>query len=287
MTHSGCSSAIEGEPQATVELRGTIIDEQHAYIAAAPVTLDDGQGHHYLTTADATGRYRLAVQPGVYTLTVEVEGFAKFVQQIDLTQKRRDPFYVKLQVMITDQVDVKDSTPAVSVDPDSNLSAITLTEKDLEALPDDPDDMLAMLKQMAGAAGGVDDATVYVDGFRERGQMPPKEAILRISINRNPFAAEFQEPGAARIEIITKPGADTYHGSFRFNFGDSALNARNAFYPSKPPFQTRNFAFNFTGPIIHNRWGFFVDFDRRYTDNSALVNATVLDPVTRQAVPFV
>src|SRR5438270_8707939 len=75
--------ADEGEPQATVELRGTIIDEQHAYIAAAPVTLDDGQGHHYSTTADATGRYRLAVQPGVYTLTVEVEGFAKFVQQID------------------------------------------------------------------------------------------------------------------------------------------------------------------------------------------------------------
>jgi Carboxypeptidase regulatory-like domain/TonB dependent receptor len=276
-----------GDAQATVELRGTIIDEQNAYISAAPITLDDGQGHHYQTTADATGRYRISVPPGVYTMTVEVEGFAKFVQQVDLKQRRKDPFDVKLEVMISDQVDVKDSTPAVSTDPDRNLSAITLTEKDLDALPDDPDEMLSMLKQMAGAAGGNDDSMVYVDGFHERGQIPPKEAILRISINQNPFAAEFQEPGAARIEIITKPGADTYHGSFRFNFNNDALNARNPQYPTKPPYEMRNFAFNFTGPIIHNRWGFFADFDRRLEDSNSLINATVLDPVTLQATPFV
>src|SRR5262249_29543932 len=103
----------------------------------------------------------------------------------------------------------------------------------------------------------------------------------------NPYSAEYQEPGSFRIEIITKPGADTFHGSFRFNFNDESLNARNAFYPNRPPYQMRNFAFNFTGPIIHNRWGFFVDADRRATDNNSLLNATVLDPVTFEAMPFV
>jgi len=279
--------AGEGEPQATAELRGTIIDEQNAYIAAAAITLDDGKGNKYTATSDEHGQYRFQVKPGVYTMTVEVEGFAKFVQQVDLSKRRKDDFNVRLAVAISEQVEVKEDSAGISTDPDKNLSAITLTEKDLEALPDDPDDLLSTLKQMAGAAGGGDDATVYVDGFRERGQLPPKEAILRISINQNPFAAEYQEPGASRIEVITKPGADTYHGSFRFNFNDESLNARNAFYPNKPAFQMRNFAFNFTGPIIHNRWGFFVDADRRYTDNNALVNATVLDPVTQQAVPFV
>jgi hypothetical protein len=279
--------AGEVEPQATVELRGTIIDEQNAYIAAAAITLDDGKGNKYMAASDERGQYRFQVKPGVYTMTVEVEGFAKFNQQVDLNKRRKDDFNVRLTVALAEQVEVKEDSAGVSTDPDKNLSAITLTEKDLEALPDDPDDLLSTLKQMAGAAGGGDDASVYVDGFRERGQLPPKEAILRISINQNPFAAEYQEPGAARIEVITKPGADTYHGSFRFNFGDAALNARNAFYPSKPPYQMRNFAFNFAGPIIHNRWGFFVDADRRYTDNNALVNATVLDPLTQQAVPFV
>ena len=55
--------ADEGEPQASVEVRGTIIDEQNAYIAAAPITLDDGQGHHYTTTADATAAIASACCP--------------------------------------------------------------------------------------------------------------------------------------------------------------------------------------------------------------------------------
>ena len=219
----------ESEPQATVELRGTVIDEQNAYIPAATLTLDDGKGNHYTATSDERGQYRVQVKPGLYTVSVAVEGFAKFEQQVDLTKRRKEDFNVKLEVAISEQVEVQDNAAGISTDPDRNLSAITLTEKDLESLPDDPDDLLSTLKQMAGAAGGNDDAMVYVDGFHERGQIPPKEAILRISINQNPFAAEYQEPGNARIEIITKPGADTYHGSFRFNFGDESLNANTYF----------------------------------------------------------
>ena len=279
--------APQTNPQATIEVRGTVIDEQNAYIPAAPITLDDGKGHRYSGASDDRGHYRFQVRPGIYTMTVEVEGFVKFAEQVDLSRPRRDPFDAKLTIALTEQVDVKDDRAMATAEPDKNLSAITLSDKDLDALPDDPDELLSTLKQMAGAAGGADDASVYVDGFRERGQIPPKEAILRISINQNPFAAEFQEPGNFRIQIITKPGADTFHGSLRLNFNDESLNARNAFYPNKPAYQMRNLAFNFTGPIIHNRWGFFVDFDRRAVDNNSLVNATVLDPVTFLAVPFV
>ena len=272
--------------QALIELRGTVIDEANAYIPAAPVTLDDGKGQKYTAIADDHGRYRLAVKPGVYSMTVEVEGFAKFSQQLDLSAKPAAPFDVKLKVMLAEQLEVKDNSAAISTEPDKNLSAITLTDKDLEALPDDPDELLQTLKQMAGAAGGGDDAAVYVGGFRERGQLPPKEAILRISINSNPFSPEFSEPGSARIEIITKPGADTYHGGFRFNFNDESLNARNAFAPVRAPLQIRNYGGNFNGPIIRNRWGFFADFERRETDENDVINATVLNPVTFQPEPF-
>src|SRR2546423_12878399 len=75
-----------GDAQATIELRGTIIDEQNAYISAAPITLDDGQWHHYQTTAYATGGYRISETPGVYTMTVEVGGFAKVAQSVDRKQ---------------------------------------------------------------------------------------------------------------------------------------------------------------------------------------------------------
>ncbi|HKP85077.1 MAG TPA: carboxypeptidase regulatory-like domain-containing protein [Blastocatellia bacterium] len=287
MNMSAAVFADEADPQATVELRGTIADETNAYIPAAPVTLDDGKGNKYTSQSDDHGRYHFNVKPGVYTLSVEVEGFGKFVEQVDLTAKRRETFDIKLKVMIAEQVDVKDNAASISTEPDKNLSAITLTEKDLEALPDDPDELLQTLKQMAGAAGGGDDASVYVGGFRERGQIPPKEAILRISINQNPFSAEFSEPGNFRIDIITKPGADTYHGGFRLNFNDESLNARNASFIDKPAYQMRNFGANFSGPIIRNRWGFFFDMEKRDVDENDLVNATVLNPVTLAPEPFI
>jgi hypothetical protein len=268
-----------------VELRGTVIDETNAYITAAPVTLEDANGKKYATTADERGRYRFLVPPGVYTLSVEVEGFAKFVEQIDLTSKRTAPFDVKLAVVLNEQVEVKNDSAMVSNEPDKNLSAITLTERDLEALPDDPDELLETLKQMAGAAGGAD-AQVYVGGFHERGQLPPKEAILRINISQNPYSAEFSERGDSRIEIITKPGSDTYHGGFNLNFNDESLNARDAFATFKAPFQYRRYGGYFSGPIIRNRWGFFFDMQRNETDGNDYVNAIILDPVTFQPTPF-
>src|SRR5215216_3169758 len=283
---STIARAGDADPQAMIELRGTVIDETNAYIPAAPVTLDDGQGNKYSAQTDERGHYRFNVKPGLYTLTVEVEGFAKFVEQVDLTQKRKDAFDVKLRVVISEQVEVQDNAAGISTEPDKNLSSITIGEKELEALPDDPDELLQTLKQMAGAAGGGDDAAVYIGGFRERGQLPPKEAIQRININMNPFSAEFSEPGSSRIEIITKPGADTYHGGFNFNFGDEALSARDPFASAKAPFQIRRYGGYFSGPIIRNRMGFFFDFQRREEDDSGIVNAVVLNPITFLPEPF-
>jgi hypothetical protein len=269
--------------QGLIELRGTVIDETNAYIAAAPLTLEDAQGIKLTAVADDRGRYRFNVKPGIYSLTVEVEGFAKFIEQIDLTSKPTGSFDVKLKVVLAEQVEVKDNT-AMSTDPDKNLSAITLTEKDLEALPDDPDELLETLKQMAGAAGA--DANVFVGGFRERGQIPPKEAILRINMNMNPFSAEHSETGFGRIEIITKPGVDTYHGGFNMNFNDESLNARNPYASFRAPLQYRRYGGYFSGPIVRNRAGFFFDFSRNETDENEVVNAIVLNPTTLQPEPF-
>ncbi|MFY9611738.1 MAG: TonB-dependent receptor [Blastocatellia bacterium] len=267
-----------------LELRGTVIDEANAYIAAAPMTLDDGRGNKYTITSDERGRYRFVVSPGIYTLTVEVEGFARFVEQIELTAKPAITFDVKLKVVITEQVEVKDNTASISTDPDKNLSAITLDAKDLEALPDDPDELLETLRQMAGATGA--DASVFVGGFRERGQLPPKEAILRININSNPFSAERSEPGHGRIEIITKPGVDTFHGGFNLGFNDESLNARNPYASFRAPLQTRRYGGYFSGPIVRNRAGFFLDFSRNELDENDVINAVILDPLTLEPQPF-
>lgn len=272
------------DPQGAVELRGTVVDETRAYISVVPVTLDDGKGNKYTSQTDEKGQYRFTgIKPGVYTITVEVEGFARFSEQVDLSVRRTAPFDVTLKVSIEEKVDVKKDDTAISAEPDKNLTAITLSEKELEALPDDPDELLETLRQMAGGAG---DASIYVGGFRERGQLPPKEAIQMIRINSNPFSAEFSEQGFSRIEIILKPGADTFHGNFRFNFNDEAINARNPSADFRAPTQERSYNGSFTGPIIRNRWGFFLNVNRRAEDGNSIVNAVVLDPVTFQTKSF-
>ncbi len=271
----------------SVELRGLVTDEQNAYMVTVPVTLTDAQGQIQNTTTDDKGRYRFTnLKPGTYTLTVELEGFAKVVQQVDLINKRTIEFNIPLKVFIQEQVEIKNDSGNISTDPDNNLTATVLGQKELEALPDDPDELLETLKQMAGAGAGNGDAAVYLNGFRENGRLPSKDAIQQIKINSNPFAPEFSEPGFARIEIITKPGSDTYHGGFNFRFNDESLNARRATEPRRGATQLRNFGGNFSGPILKNRWGFFVDVDRHEIDGNESVNAVILSPDTLTPTPF-
>ncbi|HYM00567.1 MAG TPA: carboxypeptidase regulatory-like domain-containing protein, partial [Blastocatellia bacterium] len=271
--------------QGAAEVRGVVADETGAVITSAKVTLDDGQGHKYSANSDQQGNYRInGVLPGKYTLTVAMEGFENVSQEVDLSEKRVTTTNVTLKVVIREDVVIKDSAPAISAEPDQNLSAITLSGADLEALPDDPDDMLTVLREMAGAT---EDATVYVDGFQEGGRLPPKEAIMAIRINSNPFAAEYSEPGFGRIEIITKPGSSQFHGGLRFNFNDSALNARNPFANIKPPLRLEDYNVFLSGPIIRNRWDFFFDFERRNLSQDSVINATILAPNSLQPVPFV
>src|SRR5262249_40228895 len=112
-----------------------------------------------------------------------------------------------------------------------------------------------------------------------RGRIPPKEAILRVMINANPYSPEFSEPGFSRIQIITKPGTDIYHASAGFRFNDESLNAKNPFVVgSKPPYQLRNYSGTLTGPIIKGKFSFFLDAERNENDNNEFVNAIVVDP---------
>src|SRR5437016_2034166 len=91
----------------TRELRGRVTDETGAYIVAAAVLLDDGQGHTFTTQTDQQGNYRLnAVPPGSYSLTVTSESFAKSIEQIELKSKNSTIFNVTLKVIINDELEI-------------------------------------------------------------------------------------------------------------------------------------------------------------------------------------
>jgi len=277
-----CSFAF-ASAQNVVELRGAVVDEFGAAVAGVMVTLDDGRGNKTSAKTYQTGEYSFTnIVAGQYTLTAAIAGFAEFSRQIDLKAGQVQMVNVTLKVVITDQIEVTTEALGVSTDPDQNLSATKLSEEEMVALPDDRDELLQVLQEMAG---GSDDATVYIDGFSDD-RLPPKDSIQAVRINSNPFSSEYSEPGRRRIEVITKPGSDRIGGNLRFNFNDEALNARNAASIRRAPLQIREFTGNLSGPIIRNRWGYFVEFEREEQDENAQINATVLDPLSLQPQPF-
>jgi hypothetical protein len=196
---------------------------------------------------------------------------------VEIAAGRAAELDVTLKITIEQKVEVKANDSGVSTDPENNVGALTLRGTDLESLPDDPDDLAAALQALAGPAAGPNGGQIYIDGF-SGGRLPPLASIREIRINANPFSAEYDRPGLGRIEILTKPGSDRYRGQVNFSFNNQALNARNPFAPTRAPYMSRNFSGNYGGPITKKKSSFFVDFEKRDTDNQAVINATVLDP---------
>src|SRR5687767_7528420 len=184
---------------------------------------------------------------------------------------------------VSEQVDISADT-GVSTDPSNNAGATILKEQELEALPDDPDELEAALQALAGPAAGPNGGQIYIDGFTG-GQLPPKESIREIRINQNPFSAEYDRLGFGRIEILTKPGADKFRGNTFFNFNDESLNSRNPFALNRAASQLRFFGANVSGPIQKGKSSYFFDINNRDVDNNVIVNAIILDSALNP-IPF-
>ncbi len=281
----GCQPLLARQWQQ--ELSGLVLDQTGAVIVGAEVTLSDAESHQQKTKTDKSGMFRFRrLLVSVYRLSVIAPGFDPYIHEnLQLDGGLTHSLTITLSVVITEQVNIEESV-GVSVEPTDNLSAIVLSGDDLAALPDDPDELMEVLRQMAGPGGGQNEAQFYVDGFESDGGLPPKEAIREIRINNNPFSAEYSEPGFGRIEILTRPGFESFRGSGSFSFNDESLNARNAFAPSRAPLQIRRFGGFFGGPIVRQRASFLANIERRETDENDVVRATILDPITFAPTPF-
>jgi hypothetical protein len=275
-----CFLVSASAQQSSATLRGKVVDELGGIIIGATVTATDAAGVAKTATTDEQGNYVFSsLAPGRYTIRVAQEGFAPYENAaVDAQPGRTEPLNITLNPTIEqEQVTVMAEAP-VSTEPDANADALVLRGKDLEALPDDPDDLMDALQALAGPSSGADDAAqIYIDGFTG-GRLPPKESIREIRINRNPFSAEYDRLGYGRVEIFTKPGTDQFHGQGFFNFNDEALNSRLPFAATRAPYQSRRFGGNISGPIAKKKASFFFDFEKRDIDDNAVVQAIILDP---------
>jgi hypothetical protein len=272
-----------------VGLRGQVTDQSGAVVSHILVMLiGPGDVVREVTTEEPEGRYVFRDLPaGTYTLRVHVKGFAD-VEKPGIVIARGQPQVVDVRlevVMEQQEVTVKEEgAHIVSLSSSNNASAVTLQGDDLQALSDDPTDLEADLQALAGPSAGPNGGAMYVNGF-SGGTLPAKESIREIRINQNPFSPEYDKLGYGRIEILTKPGSEKYHGTMNYNFGDDFWNSRNPYSTQKAPFLLNEIEGNLGSPL-GKRASFAVEWQRNMVDNGSITNVVTLDPQTLAPVPF-
>jgi hypothetical protein len=272
-------TAFSPAQQSTGTLRGQITDPSGAVIGNAKVTASAQNGARRTASTDASGNFEIANLPaGKYSVTVAARGFTTLTKDAQITSGQTEQFNISLEIEVEkEKIEVQGEEGAqVQVNPANNASGIVISGKELEALPDDPDELEQDLQALAGPSAGPNGGQIYIDGFTA-GQLPPKSSIREIRINQNPFSAEYDKLGYGRIEIFTKPGTDKFHGQVSVVGNSSVLNSRNPFLNQEPPYYSTIYMGNVGGPLS-KKASFFFDIQRRNINELAVVNAVVLDP---------
>ena len=264
--------------QQNSSITGEVLDSLGDAVVGATVTATDSSGKDKNAITNNSGRFRInGLVPGKYTVKVDAAGFAPFEKAaVDIKSGRNKPLKVSLKVeAVNEQVDVKEGG-SVSTETSNNAGSIVLKSEDLDALPDDPDDLENALKALAGGDAGPNGGQIYIDGF-SGGTIPPKESIREIRISRDRYSAEYERMGRGRVQIFTKPGSSKFHGQAFFNFEDDALNARNPFSVNKADTRKKFFGGFLSGPIVKGKASYSLSINNRDNSDGNTVTATVLD----------
>jgi hypothetical protein len=258
----------------TGNLHGIVTDPSGAAVTNATVIAVTPDGQAKSVTTSRTGAYEInGLAPGAYTLTVSAPGFAAYAQDVQIGSGQSQLASITLAIEVEkEKVTVTDQGTTVTTDSSNNGGAIVLRGPDLDALPDDPDELQTDLEALAGPSAGPNGGQIYIDGFTG-GQLPPKSSIREIRINQNPFSAEYDKLGYGRIEIFTKPGTDKFHGQVSVMGNESAFNSQNPFLKGQePPYHSVQYMGNVGGPLT-KKASFFFDLQRRNIDELSVITA--------------
>ncbi len=280
--------SVRAQVQPNLVITGIVQDQTGAAFPGAEVDLlKDGEQQRTIAT-DASGAFRFErLQPGNYQLRTHKEGFK--TETTKLIVGTRSPARLRIVLSIealNQQITVSGDTPEVSTDPSENRDVAAVDRQALDDLPIFDQDVVATMSRfLDSSALGTNGVTVIVDGMQAASALTAS-AIQTVTINQNPYSAEYNRPGRARIEITTKPGSSEYHGTVNFLFRDARLNARDPFATVKPPEQRRIFEGSLLGPIGDGKTtSFMFTGQRQEEDNQAIVFAATRDGSVRKNVP--
>jgi outer membrane receptor protein involved in Fe transport len=299
---------LSAQVNATGTFSGQVTDPSGAAVGNAKVTITDQETGIVITKQSASDGYFTAplLKPGTYSIEVSAPGFAAAVRRdvvLQIQQVIQQDF--KLQVgNMQQQVTVEGGAPLLNTE--STEVGNVISEHSAQQLPLNGRNFsqLALLvpgtnpgpvggirtqgngneTQRAGAeivASGSRGSfnTFMIDGLDDRDQsvgtvkvFPNLESIGEFKVQVGNYSAEFAGGGAV-VNVITRSGANDFHGSAFEFLRNNAFDARQFFDAAKPQFQQNQFGGALGGPIRKNKTFFFGDYQglRIHTASTSLV----------------
>lgn len=285
-------------------IAGTVSDSSGAAIASANVTLtnmDTNEKHNIQT--DANGYYTFVnILPGKYKVEAEKGGFKKFVRQPILVEIESGlKVDITLQVGAqTETVEVSAEVPLLQ--PETNSLGQVIEQRDVTELPLNGRNPLALVELVPGVVpqgqpsagnsstgnpvganpfalgdfqvgGGMSgQSAILIDGAPTNGAylnvvtvIPSQDVIEEFKVQTNNLGPEYGRFAGGVINLSTKSGSNTFHGSgFEF-LRNKVLNANDFFANSasiaRPPFTQNQFGANVGGPVFKDKLFFFSSYD--------------------------
>src|ERR1700677_284387 len=297
---------------------GSVTDPSGAVVAGATVKVRNlATGLERATATSADGSYNVPELPiGTYSVTITQTGFKTFVATtvaVDVATERRVDASLKTGAVAT-RVEVSaEELPLVETT--SNTLGGVINSETVENMPVNGRDYTKLIYLNPGVAGSPDqisdspgsfgefsmngargrsnnyllDGTDMNDGYRNDpainqagvfgtpSTILPIDAVAEVNVLSN-FAPEYGRNAGAVVNIVTKSGSNSIHGSAAEYFRNDALDARNFFNPSsqpKAPFHNNQYGASLGGPLVKDKTFFFFDYEGQQEPVGVVTLATV------------
>ncbi len=268
-------------------VRGVVVDGAGTPLPGVVVVLTAAAGGNPReTTTDRLGAFGFRDVPdGAVQLHAELAGFRPADIKATIGGGREAMLTLQLKVGFEQEVTVTAESGGGVLAAARNADAVELDSESMRRLPSDAQDVQAIAEMFTAAApaGG---ASVVIDGVETDGAAIPAAAVHRAAVNRSPYAAEFKNPGKARVEIETNHGSRRfYHGSGAMFVRNGALEARNPFATTDPRTSRALSEATIGGPLPWRKWSFFTSGQRLADHDVAVIRALTLDGALAASAP--
>jgi outer membrane receptor protein involved in Fe transport len=298
---------------------GSVADPSGAAMSGAKVQITNlGTNETRTTQTGSGGTYAFPnLNAGIYKVDVEMAGFKRFTQdkvevQVDVATR----VDATLQVgSVTESVVVTTEAPPLQTD--SASLGTTITQQEVESIPLSGRNVNNMLTLVPGvvAQGGTygnavsnqasgartnaigfgnyaigggfgNQSQFYVDGVPSNGPannlnsyIPSQDVVQEFRVVTNNVPAEYGNYAGGVVNLTTKSGTNSFHGTAYEYLRNKVLNANDYFSNlaglARPPLIQNQFGGTFGGPVVKNKTFFFFGFEREVLKTGTLVTTTV------------